>query len=86
LVGFAAMLAQLGTQGIEIRRYNLAQQPLAFAENPVVRSVLEKEGTGALPLIFLDGAVQLKGRYPTRAERPAFFRAALGKETEEVAP
>jgi hypothetical protein len=31
-----------------------------------------------LPLIYLDGEVYMKGRYPNHDERPAFFRAAMG--------
>ncbi|MEP6672185.1 MAG: arsenite efflux transporter metallochaperone ArsD [Chthoniobacter sp.] len=80
LVSFAAMLSQLGTQGIKIERYNLGQQPMAFVQNPAVKALLEAEKTEALPLIFLDGELRLKGRYPTAEERPAFFRAALGKD------
>tara|TARA_R110002049_G_scaffold176392_2_gene343599 strand:- start:250 stop:579 length:330 start_codon:yes stop_codon:yes gene_type:complete len=84
LVNFAAMLSQLGTRGIKVERFNLGQQPMAFVENPVVKALLDKEGTEALPLIFWDGEVHLKGRYPTKDERPAWFRVALGKE--EVLP
>ncbi len=80
LVNFAAMLSQLGTHDIKIERYNLGQQPMAFVHNPVVRALLDKEGEGVLPLIFWDGEVHLKGRYPTKEERPGWFRAALGKE------
>jgi hypothetical protein len=80
LVNFAAMLSQLGNHGIKIERYNLGQQPMAFAQNAAVKAVLEKEGTEALPLIFWDGEVQLKGRYPNKDERPHWFRVALGKE------
>ena len=82
LVNFAAMLSQLGGKGVHIERYNLGQQPMAFAQNPAVKDLLAKEGAEVLPVIFLDGEVRLKGRYPTRDERPAFFRAALGKDEE----
>ena len=82
LVNFAAMLSQLGTRGLKIERYNLGQQPMAFVQNPAVKTLLEQEKTEALPVIFLDGEVYLKGRYPTKDERPAFFRAALGEEAE----
>ena len=78
LVNFAAMLAQLRTHGVKVDRYNLGQQPMAFAQNPSVKALLDQGGSGALPLIFLDGEVYLKGRYPTAAERPAFFNTALG--------
>ena len=80
LVNFAAMLSQLGQHDIKIERYNLGQQPMAFAENPVVKELLQKEGSGVLPLIFWDGEVHLKGRYPTKDERPHWFRVALDKK------
>lgn len=83
LVSFAAMLAQLGQRGIHIERYNLAKEPLAFVKNLAVKAMLETDGAEALPLIFWDGEVILKGRYPTKAERPDWIRAAHG--TEEVA-
>lgn len=82
LVNFAAMLSRLGTHGIRIERYNLGQQPMAFVQNPAVKALLDKEGAAVLPLIFLDGEVHLKGRYPTKEERPVFFRAALGVAEE----
>lgn len=80
LVNFAAMLSQLGTHGIKVERYNLGQQPMAFVQNPAVKALLDTEGAEVLPLIFWDGEVHLKGRYPTKVERPAWFRAAMGKE------
>lgn len=78
LVNFAAMLSQLRAHNVKIERYNLGQQPMAFAQNADVKALLEKEGTDVLPLIFWDGELHLKGRYPTKAERPAWFIAALG--------
>jgi len=85
LANFAAMLNQLKSHGVIVERYNLGQQAMAFAQNPAIKSLLEKEGAEVLPVIFFDGEVRLKGRYPTKEERPAFFRAALGK-TEEITP
>lgn len=82
LVNFASTLSQLKGLGISIERYNLTQQPLAFAQNPAVKAALESDGTEALPLIFLDGTIYLKGRYPSRDERPVFFRTALGITAE----
>ena len=80
LVNFAAMLSQLANMGVKIERQNLGQQPMAFAKHPVVKELLQKEGTGVLPLIFLDGAIYQKGRYLNHDERPVFFRAALRQE------
>jgi 2-polyprenyl-3-methyl-5-hydroxy-6-metoxy-1,4-benzoquinol methylase len=68
LVNFSADLAWAQQNGLSIERFNLAQQPLAFAENPTVRSFLENSGAQALPLVLRNGEIALAGRYPTRAE------------------
>lgn len=81
LVNFAAMLSQLSAHDIKVERYNLGQQPMAFAQNAAVKTYLEKEGTEVLPLIFFDGELYMKGHYPTHDERPVFFRTAIGEET-----
>jgi hypothetical protein len=67
-VTFAANVDWLKSQGGQIERFNLAQQPMAFAENPVVKRFLERSGADALPLILVDGEVALAGRYPHRTE------------------
>lgn len=68
LVTFAADVDWLKQQGGHIERFNLAQQPLQFAENPTVRAFLERSGQEGLPLILVDGEIALTGRYPRRAE------------------
>jgi len=68
LVGFSADVDWARQNGAEIERFNLAQQPLAFAETPVVKGFLERSGAEALPLILVDGEVALAGRYPNRSE------------------
>ena len=78
LVSFAALLTQLSQKGVKVERYNLGQQPMAFVQNPVVKALLDKEGVAALPLIFVDGKVHLKGRYLTGTERETLSLAALG--------
>ena len=82
LVSFAALLTQLSQKGVKVERYNLGQQPMAFVQNPAVKSLLDKEGVEVLPLIFVDGEVHLKGRYLTDTERETFSRAALGESAE----
>lgn len=72
----AGMLSQIGDHGVTVERYNLAQQPIAFAQNADVRAILEKEGTEALPLIYIDGQLELKGRYPEQPERAAWVQRA----------
>lgn len=68
LVDFAAAVDWARQQGARIERFNLAQQPLAFAENATVKGFLERSGQEALPLVLVDGEVALAGRYPGRAE------------------
>ncbi|MFA7096170.1 MAG: arsenite efflux transporter metallochaperone ArsD [Gammaproteobacteria bacterium] len=68
LVTFAADVEWAKRAGARIERFNLAQQPLVFAQNPVVKAFLERSGQEALPLILVDGEVALAGRYPTRGE------------------
>jgi hypothetical protein len=52
---------------------------MAFVQNAAVKALLDREGVEVLPVIFWDGEVRMKGRYPTSEERPAWFRAALEK-------
>ncbi|NDV13245.1 arsenite efflux transporter metallochaperone ArsD [Crenobacter caeni] len=72
LVTFAADFDWAKTQGADIRRYNLAQEPLAFAENAVVKGFLERSGAEGLPLTLVGGEIALTGRYPRRAELARF--------------
>ena len=68
LVTFAADVSWANQNGVAVERFNLAQQPLAFAQNQTVKEILEQSGQNALPLILVDGVVALAGRYPSRAE------------------
>jgi AhpD family alkylhydroperoxidase len=68
LVRFAADLDWLKSQGVTVERFNLAQEPRAFAENAVVKDALEVSGEAALPLVQVDGMVKSRGVYPSRDE------------------
>lgn len=68
LVKFAADMDWARKGGAAIERFNLAQQPLVFAQNATVKAFLERSGQEALPLILVDGEVALAGRYPSRQE------------------
>lgn len=68
LVRFAADLHWLANQRVAVERYNLAQQPQAFAANEVVKTALAQHANECLPLILLNGAVISRGRYPSRDE------------------
>ena len=80
LVNVSTMLTRLGKHGVVVERYNLGQMPAAFAENPVVKALLEQDGKRALPLIIVDGKVQVQGHYPNAEERSIIMREALGNK------
>jgi AhpD family alkylhydroperoxidase len=87
LVAFSADADWAKQKGAEIERFNLAQQPLAFAENATVKTFLESAGQDGLPLILLDGEVVLSGRYPSRYELSEWLgiKATPSLFTEQVA-
>lgn len=74
LVSFAADVDWAKQNGACIERFNLAQQPLAFAENAIVKAFLERSGQEALPLVLVAGEVALAGRYPSRSELARWAR------------
>lgn len=68
LVTFASDVDWASRQGTNIERFNLANQPQIFADQPVVRSFLQRSGQSSLPLTLVNGEIALAGRYPTREE------------------
>lgn len=84
LVSFAADVDWAVRQGVPIQRFNLAQQPMDFANNQIVRGFLERSGEDALPLILVDGEVALAGRYPHRAELARW--AGISMPAVEIKP
>ncbi len=66
LVHFSADLDWLKSRGIDVRRYNLAHQPAEFARQTVIKEVLAKSGTQALPAIVIDGVLVSQSCYPDR--------------------
>jgi hypothetical protein len=84
LVTFAADLKWLEQHGGKVERFNLAQQPMAFAENGVVKAFLERSGQEGLPLVLVNGEVALAGRYPRRAELARW--AGVSQFTVAAAP
>lgn len=49
LVNFAADVDWAKQNGAQVERFNLAQQPLAFAENPTVKGFCNARARGAAP-------------------------------------
>jgi hypothetical protein len=87
LVHFAADLDWLKSRGVSVERFNLMQEPAAFAGDAAVKASLEEKGEGALPLIKINGEVKSVGLYPSRDELAAWAglaAPALSLFTEAV--
>jgi AhpD family alkylhydroperoxidase len=82
LARFAADLDWLKTQGVSVERFNLAQQPGAFAEDTTVKTALETKGEAGLPLVKVNGEVKVTGAYPSRGELAAW--AGVGAPTPSI--
>ncbi|MFN2426733.1 MAG: arsenite efflux transporter metallochaperone ArsD [Candidatus Binatia bacterium] len=72
LARFAADLDWLRSQGVAVERFNLSQQPAAFAADTEVKDALETKGEEALPLVKVNGDVRSIGTYPSREELAAW--------------
>ena len=83
LVDFAADLDWLKSEGIEVKRINLSQEPALFAENEQVKSILESSGVEGLPVILADDEMQSSGQYPDRVK---LAQMAGVTPTDSVAP
>jgi hypothetical protein len=81
---FSADLDWLKTQGVSVERFNLAQQPAAFAGDQTVRSALETKGEAGLPVVKVNGEIKSSGVYPSRAELSAW--AGLGEPAGHSIP
>lgn len=68
LAAFAADVEWLTSQGVQVTRHNLAQEPQAFVSNPLVQAALQRDGDACLPLVLVDGKVASGGAYPRREE------------------
>ncbi|KEY58533.1 arsenite efflux transporter metallochaperone ArsD [Serratia sp. DD3] len=84
LVTFSADVDWLKKRGVTVARYNLAQQPMAFINNALVKNFLENSGAEGLPLLLLDGEFVMAGRYPTRADLARWCKLPL--EITSIAP
>ncbi len=76
---FAADLDWLKSQGHQVERFNLAQQPMAFIENKMVHQLLGSEGTDCLPLILVDGKIVSRKDYPSRETLADWVRIKVAK-------
>ena len=67
MVALAGFLKGLDDSQVKVERYNLAQQPAAYVDNPAVAATLKDKdkGTDALPLFYVDDELVWSGSYPS---------------------
>lgn len=68
LAAFSADADWLTSQGVTVTRHNLAQEPQAFVEQPLVKELLQRDGETCLPIVMLNGTIVSQGAYPRREE------------------
>jgi Arsenical resistance operon protein ArsD len=78
LARFAADVDWLQKQGVAVERFNLSQQPAAFAEPPAVKEALGR-GTEVLPLILVGDRIAVEGAYPSRETLAALAGVVVKK-------
>jgi hypothetical protein len=83
LARFAADVDWLQKQGVTVERFNLSQQPAAFAETPAVKEALGR-GTEVLPLVLVGDRIAVEGAYPSRETLAALAGVVVKKL--DVAP
>ncbi len=85
LVTFSADMDFVRSRGGDVSRYNLASEPLAFAQNDAVKAFLDVAGSDGLPLVLVDGITAMTGRYPDRARLAAWAGVEASGPTESTA-
>lgn len=75
LVTFAADLDWLKSQGVTVRRINLAQEPREFVDQPEIKALMDRSGGDTLPAVVVQGTIVAEARYPSRAELISFARS-----------
>src|SRR5512139_3201202 len=78
LARFAADVDWLQKQGVAVERFNLSQQPAAFAATPAVKAALER-GTEVLPLVLVGDRIAVEGAYPSRETLAALAGVVVKK-------
>lgn len=81
LIQFSADIDWLKKQGVEVKRFNLAQEPMEFATNAQVKTFLEEQGADKLPVLLVDDQVKGSTTYPSRTELAAWFGLAVTQDT-----
>ncbi|HLQ96094.1 MAG TPA: arsenite efflux transporter metallochaperone ArsD [Pseudogracilibacillus sp.] len=68
LTRIASAVYSLEKRGVDVTRYNLANDPSEFIENKKVNHILNEKGADVLPVTILNGKIVKKFSYPSNEE------------------
>ena len=84
LADFAGDVKWLKSQGVDVKRYNLGQEPEAFKMCVPVLTRLQKEGSDVLPIILVNGEMISEGGYPNREQLSKWLNINTEVSDDEV--
>lgn len=73
LLRISGVANSLKSKGIEMVRYNLSNDPMAFMTNKTINTMINEKGVEGLPATFVNGQLVLSGRYPSNEEFESFL-------------
>lgn len=74
LTRIASAVYSLEKRGIDVTRYNLANDPSEFIENKKVNHILNEKGADILPITILNGEIVKESSYPSNEELSAWLQ------------
>lgn len=83
LLRVSTVLNTLKNNGIEVERFNLSSAPQEFVNNSEVNEFINKYGADKLPVVVVDGKIELIGRYPTNEEFEKLLGISVGPSHEK---
>lgn len=80
LIRVSIVANNLKNNGIDITRYNLANEPAVYTENEAINKLLTEKGPDVLPVTMIDGEVVKEKEHLTNEE----FANATGIPAEKL--
>lgn len=85
LIEFSSDIDWLQKNGVEVQRFNLAQEPAAFINDPLIKAEINASGESCLPLIILEGEIISRGVYPDRKQLQSWTGIESLQQSAETA-
>jgi len=85
LIEFSSDIDWLQKNGVEVQRFNLAQEPAAFINDPLIKAEINASGESCLPLLVLEGEIISRGVYPDRKQLQSWTGIEPLQQSDETA-